>query len=414
MKSTDVIISGGGIPGLTLGIWLAKSGLSVALCDPSPLMSVDKIKPSGRTVALMESSLSVLAQAELLEKIEDKSEDLKTLSIVDGDFRADFHSKEIGLKRFGQNVQNSLLQAYAADEFRTLPNTRLIQDKLSGFEILENGVSATLSNGEKLSAKLLVGADGRNSFVREQSNIETWQHDYDQIALTGLIEHTKSHKNASTEFHFSGGPFTIVPLQGKKCSFVWMEKTQDAKKILTYSKPQIEKIMQERTQGLVGDISLVGALESYPIKIMKAKELVSDRVALIAEAAHVVSPIGAQGMNLSLRDVASLADAVLGAARLGLDIGSKAVLKKYQDERFLDIGLRIAGTDVLNRSVSANNNFIKALKNFGLKATRNIPPLRSVLMNEAWAPQVSFTQGLLSDFETRATVSTSTRAAPAA
>lgn len=414
MKSTDVIISGGGIPGLTLGILLAEAGLSVALCDPSPLMSAKDIKPSGRTVALMEGSLSVLARAGLLEKVENQSEDLKTLAIVDDEFHAEFHSSEIGQNRFGQNVQNSLLQAYAADKFRSLKDGYLIQDKLSDFQISENGVSATLSNGEKLSAKLLIGADGRNSFVREKSNIGVWQHDYEQMALTGLIEHTKSHKNASTEFHFSGGPFTIVPMQGKKCSFVWMEKMADAKKILTYTKPQIEKIMQDRTKGLVGDISLVSSLDSFPIKIQKSNELTANRVALIAEAAHVLSPIGAQGMNLSLRDVASLVDAILHAARLGLDIGAPSVLKKYADERYLDIQLRIAGTDALNRSVAAGNSFIRSLKNMGLKAARNIPPLRSVLVHEALAPQVSFTQAMLSDLDTRATVKTSTRAAPAA
>lgn len=414
MKSTDVIISGGGIPGLTLGILLAKAGLDTVLCDPSLLISPDKIPLSGRTTALMEGSLSVLDKAGLLEKIETLSEDLKILSIVDQDFRVDFKCKEIGLPRFGQNVQNNLLQAHAAELYRSLKHTKLLQDKIVNFDFFESGIVAEFSNGERISAKLLVGADGRNSFVRQHSNIDIWQHDYKQIALTGLISHTKSHKNASTEFHFSGGPFTLVPMQDNKCSFVWMEKTEDAKRILTHSKFQIEDIMQARSQGLVGEITLLSPLESFPIKIQKSNTLIAKRVALIAEAAHVLSPIGAQGMNLSLRDVVSLTDVILNAAKLGLDFGAHNTLKAYEKERFLDIGLRVAGTDVLNRSVATENNFINRLKKLGLATAQNIAPLRSILVHEALAPHISFTQDILSALDTRATVNTSTRAAPAA
>lgn len=414
MKSTDVIISGGGIPGLTLGILLAKAGLDVVLCDPSPLLAADNIQLSGRTSALMESSLAVLDKAGLLEKVEHLSEDLKILSVVDQQDRADFESREIGMARFGQNIQNSLLQAHAADTFRALKNARLVQDKITHFEISDTDVTAEFSNGEVITAKLLIGADGRNSPVRKGVNIEVWEHDYNQMALTGVIAHTKSHRNASTEFHFSGGPFTLVPMQDNKCSFVWMEKTEDANKMLQLSKQDIESIMQKHSQNIVGDITLVTGIAGFPIKIQNARAITANRVALIAEAAHVLSPIGAQGMNLSLRDVACLSDTVINAARLGLDFGTKTVLKTYQDERFIDISLRVAGTDALNRSVATESGLIKNLKRLGFKAAANIGPLRSILVHEALAPKASLAQDILSALETRATVKTSTRAAPTA
>ncbi len=414
MKSTDVIISGGGIPGFTLGILLARAGFEVVLCDPAPLKDPAGFPPSGRTTALMESSLDILGSAGLLEKIEDISQDLKILSIVDPKYHADFKCGEIGLTRFGQNVQNNILQAYAGAEFAKLANARLIQGTLVSFETTPSGASVEFSNGETIRCKLLVGADGRNSAVRKGANIEVWEHDYDQIALTGIIKHTKPHNNASTEFHFSGGPFTIVPMQDNKCSFVWMEKTVDAKRYTSCTKQEIESVFNNRTNGFVGEITLESPLESYPIKIQKSKKLVAERVALIAEAAHVLSPIGAQGMNLSLRDVASLANVITNAARLGLDFGSSTILKKYEDERFLDISMRVMGTDALNRSVATENSFLSGLRRLGFKAATNLPPLRALLVREGLSPRVSLAQDIVSGLETRATVRTSTREAPAA
>ncbi len=414
MKSTDVIISGGGVPGLSLGLILAKAGLDVVVCDPSPLVKPENITLSGRTIALMESSLAVLDKAGILEKVVDTATDLKTLSVVDGDFRSDFSSSEIDMPRFGQNIAVGLMQAHAAELLLQEPSANLLQDKITDFEVNKNIVQAHLSNGEIISAKLLIGADGRNSIVRKNSNIDIWEHDYEQMALTGVIEHSKSHNNSSTEFHFSGGPFTFVPMKGNQCSFVWMEKTEDAKRILKLSKPEIEAIMQERSQNIVGKISLATSIDTFPIKIQNTKSLVGDRIALMAEAAHVLSPIGAQGMNLSLRDVACLADVILNAARIGIDFGSKQTLKKYQDERFVDISLRIAGTDALNRSVATDSTLLKKLKILGFKAASNITPLRSLLVHEALAPTSSLSQAILSALETRATVKTSTRAAPAA
>ena len=414
MKSTDVIISGGGIPGLTLGILLVQAGLKVAVCDPSPLIDLEKIALSGRTIAVMENSLDILRRAGIAQKIEAESEELKTLSVVDEKFQADFHSREIGMDRFGQNVQLTSMQAHAASIFKSLPGALLIQDKLETFDVSDTGVQTILSNGEKLSAKILIGADGRNSLVRKNSGIEIWEHDYKQNALTGVISHTKSHKQASTEFHYAGGPFTLVPMKNNMCSFVWMEKTPDAERISKLSKSEIEALMQKKSRDIVGNVSLITPLSSHPIKIQKAKRFAAKRVALIAEAAHVLSPIGAQGLNLSLRDVAVLFESILNSARLGLDIGSAATLKPYETERFTDISMRVAGTDALNRTVATDNNFLNGLRRLGFKAATNIAPLRSLLMHEALAPTHSILQDIVPDFATRATVKTSTRAAPAA
>ena len=414
MKSTDVLISGGGIPGLTLGLLLARAGLDVTLCDPSALIAPENVNLSGRTIALMEGSLDVLDQAGLLEKVEALSEDLKILSIVDGDVRADFRSGDIGLSRFGQNIQNTLLQAHAAEAFSKAKNARLIQTTLSDFDVSPSGVTAKLANGEIIHAKLLVGADGRMSTVRTKSHIDIREHDYEQYALTGVVKHTKPHHQNSVEFHYSGGPFTVVPMKDQMCSFVWMEKSDDAKRIAALSRSEIEAVFQERSTGILGDIALATDVKSFPIRIQKANKLTAPRVALIAEAAHVLSPIGAQGMNLSLRDVSSLAHVIIKQARVGLDIGSSAALDAYEADRALDIAIRVAGTDALNRSVMTQSTLIGMLKKLGFRAASNLPPLKAILTRQALAPQFSLVQDILSGLETRATVKTSTRPAPAA
>jgi len=414
MKSTDVIISGGGVPGLSMALLLAKAGLSVIIADPAPPVPPGKVGLSSRTVALMEGSLGILDNAGLLEKVENESEDLRILSIADRDFRADFASHEIGMKRFGQNIQISLLQAHAASECAKTRGVTLLQATLTEFKTSGDTVTACFSDGTKYTAKLLIGADGRNSMVRRTSGIDLWEHDYGQSALTGVVTHTKPHHYNSIEFHYSGGPFTFVPMKENRCAFVWMEKTPDAQTFLKKTKTEIEAVLQARSQNVYGSVKLLTPLECYPIKIQKAKRLVAERVALIAEAAHVISPIGAQGLNLSLRDVASLSAKIIQAARLGLDIGGGMVLKSYEDDRLLDLNLRIAGTDILNRVVATENSFLSKLRRLGFKAVADINPLRLLMVRESLAPHHSLTQEMLSGLTTRATVKTSTRDAPAA
>ncbi len=414
MKATDVIISGGGIPGFTLALLLVRAGLDVTVCDPVDFPPPEDIKLSGRTAALMEGSLEILDRAGLLEKVTGGAQDLKVLAISDNGKRHDFSSREIGMSRFGQNIQNSMLQAHAAQEFKRVRGGHFIRGSLTNIAADDGKVTATFSNGESCSAQLVVGADGRESFVRKAAGIGVWEHDYGQTALTGVVRHAKPHHSTSTEFHYSGGPFTVVPMKGDMSSFVWMEKTADAQRIAALPKEGIEALFLQKSGGLLGDIELATPVSSFPIKIQKAHKIMGRRMALIAEAAHVLSPIGAQGLNLSLRDIAALYDLIVEAARLGLDCGSNAVLRKYEAARQADIGMRVAGTDMLNRSVATENSFIATIRRLGFRAAADIPPLRAFLVREGLSPGTSFAQAMLSGLETRATVKTSTRAAPAA
>lgn len=408
MKTRDVIISGGGIPGLTLGCLLAQAGLEVCVIDPATLPSPEAVKPTGRTSALMEDSLAILDQAGLWSKVEAQSTDLRHLAIIDKVQHATFSSDEIDKPRFGSNIVNGLLLAHAAATFKALPTATLIHSTVRDFQIETSGVVVELANGDTLKAPLLVGADGRNSIVRIASGIVSREHDYDQMALTALLSHTKPHHHTSTEFHRPGGPFTLVPMPGNSSSLVWLDRRDTIEQMLRLNKKDLELRIQDLSQNLLGEITLQTSPEAWPLKVMQAKSYTAPRAVLIAESAHVLSPIGAQGLNLSLRDVKALATTLLHARSCGLDIGSPAVLKKYAATRDMDISLRVAGSHLFNEIVATHSPTLSSLRELGLRIVSSVTPLRKLAMQEGLTSDQSIHQSSASGRTTRAKVKTST------
>ncbi|MDB5491823.1 MAG: 2-octaprenyl-6-methoxyphenol hydroxylase [Micavibrio sp.] len=378
-QACDVLISGGGIPGLTLSALLAGLGLTVIVVDPNPPAPVKDLKPDGRTAALMAGSVNILKAANLWGKSETYGAPLETLRIIESaTARVDFAASDIGQPYFGINMPNAILRSLISGDVTTGEIHAIAADDV--------GLTATLDNGNVIRTRLLVGADGRDSKTRFLCNIGVWERDYGQRAITCLIDHTKPHENISTEFHRPGGPFTIVPLPGNQSSIVWVEYNEDADTFLKLSRQNFEQALQDRTEGLVGKIILATNPASWPLKALRAKSLVAPRTALIAEAAHVLHPLGAQGLNLSLRDVAALAEEIADAARNGLDIGSHNVLKAYEFRRKADVLTRLFGTDSLNRMVSNDLSLLKTLRGACLKTINAIKPLRDFAMNEGIVP----------------------------
>ena len=391
--SHDVIISGGGTPGLTLSLLLAQAGMDVALIDPSPLSSFKITKADGRTSALMQSSIRTLTRAGAWDICAPHGAPLEILRIIDDStggkrqqIETDFPSRDIGLEYFGVNMPNNILRAILAMAAVKAKNITLYDGlSLKKFETDDFGVTIMLSNGKNIRGSVLIGADGRHSPVRETAGIPCWQHEYGQTAITCLIEHSGSHDNISTEFHRPGGPFTLVPMPGNVSSVVWVEKTDDADAFMRMNKPSFVQSLQDRTCNRLGKIKIASDPQACPLTALRAQNMVAKRVALIAESAHVLSPLGAQGLNLSLRDAASLADILIEAAQTGLDIGSQAVLKRYERQRRADVFLRSAGTDGLTRFVSHNNRPVHELRRAGLKTISMIEPLRLFAMQQGMA-----------------------------
>lgn len=392
-KNTDLLIIGGGLAGMSLAAILGRAGVRVSVADPHPAPKLRDTKPSGRTVALMESSLNILRAAGIGDVIDEYGTPLQTMRIIDDSIPGqdtitrDFEAQELGMERFGMNLPNSILRAALYEQTENLPNVTLhIPGSLRDFISEGGSIRATLEDGTAISARLLVGADGRASLVRSLSGIEHRKHEYGQSAVTCIINHSRSHNYTATEFHRPGGPLALVPMPGNQSSVVWVVPEEKANELLALSRDAFTQTLQDRTDNLLGGITLDTPPEAWPLMSMKALKLSAPRTALIAEAAHVMSPITAQGLNLSLRDVAALAETVMDALRLGLDPGSAAALRDFEKRRRPDIGSRVAGVDFMNKIVSNERLPLRDLRRAGLKVISGIPALRHQAMRHGLAP----------------------------
>ena len=381
MHETEVFISGGGIAGLTLALKLAKSGLTVAFADPIKPTSLDKHQIGTRTCAVMSPLLPLLSDIGVLEDIEAYSAPLYHLKIIDKDRSAHFSAKEIGEEQFSLNIPNNILKRTLIDLVQKEKNIVCLFDcSASDFKNKDGFIEITLSNKDIYTSKLLVGADGYRSIVRENLGIKTNIHDYGQSAHTCRLSHTKSHENISTETYYEDGPFTLVPLQGNTSSLVWLERQENAEKTLKLSRDSFLKKLQAKSNNILGTLSLLDGPDTHPIKSMIANQLYGERAVLIAEAAHALSPVGAQGLNTSLRDIQTLADLIISQRKLGLDIGASALCQTYEKQRFPDIKARFSAIHSLNKTVASQNNLIQTLRGSALSLVNDNQALRKLAL----------------------------------
>lgn len=393
----DVLISGGGVAGLALAALLGRAGLSVTVIDkglaPEPF---DRVRPTGRTVALMRSSIALLERTGAWARCAGQGGFLRTMRLIDDSRigflpprRVEFHAQEIGLDYFSMNMPNAPLRAALAGVVQVLPGVRFLSGTgLKDFSVQPFGVAARLDSGASVFARLLIGADGGRSAVREGAGIGARERSYGQSAITCVISHTMPHGDVSTEFHRPSGPFALVPLPGNRSSVVWVEPEARAAEIMKLERDDFIRALVRKADGILGEIHLETPPESWPLRVLRAERLTAPRVALVAEAAHVMSPITAQGLNLSLRDVGVLADTLIGSARAGMDVGSRAVLDIYENARLRDVRTRVVGTDILNRLVSNNKTVFWLARQAGYAALDACGPLRRLAIRQGLAPSV--------------------------
>jgi 2-octaprenyl-6-methoxyphenol hydroxylase len=394
-NQTDILIAGGGVAGLSLGLLLGQAGLRITIIEPYPPSALSDVKPSGRTVALMNGSLNVVRACDgVWDRIEPLTCRMEGMRIRDisralkEPIELDFPASDIGLEQFGYNIPNGALRAALYDAVIAQEHISILNAKLADYQTLPTGVEASLEDGESLQARMIVGADGRGSKVRDIAGIDVTRKAYDQAAMTFIINHSHAHENVSTEFHKQHGPLALVPLPGNQSSVVWVESKARTEELLALSKGAFEDALMDKTDRILGGVTLETERESWPLCTIKAKALTAPRMALIAEAAHVMSPITAQGLNLSLRDVAALAESIVDAARLGVDIGSQSVLSAYEKRRGLDIDTRVFGVDHMNRMVSSEAKVMKDLRRLGLKTLEAVPAIKTLSMHVGLAPQM--------------------------
>ncbi len=381
-KNTDILVCGAGATGLVATLALRSLGLQV--------MVVGKLdtQRTARTVALLDGSVRLLKNLNVFPLLLPYAAALRTMRLVDATgalFRAptvEFQASEIGLHAFGWNIENADL----ADQLRPLVEDHLIDDQVVGFECEGACVAAACATGQTISARLLIAADGRHSPARAAAGIGTREWDYPQVALTAILRHRLPHEDASTEFHTRQGPFTLVPLPdkpGPRSSLVWMMSPAYARHLRRLDAAALAAAIEGRSHSILGEIALERQTSVFPMAGLRVDRLTAPRVALVGEAAHVFPPIGAQGLNLGLRDVAHLVDCIEAGAG---DPGSASVLAAYAARRRADITLRTGAVDLLNRSLLSGFPPVDAVRSAALVALSAVAPLRRSLMRAGVMP----------------------------
>ena len=386
--TADVAIVGGGPAGLTAAIALAAAGVETVLVARTPAAD-------HRTTALLAGSVTAIKTLGAWERCRDHAAPLKVMRIVDDTSRlirapeVSFAASEIELEAFGYNIANHHLLAALNARADALGLLTRIADEAHAVETGEHTVSIKLKTGRRVAAKMAIGADGRHSLCRAAAGIETDGSTYPQTALTFNLRHTRPHHDTSTEFHTASGPFTLVPLPGDRSSLVCVVEPGEAGRIGALDDAALAAEIEQRSHSILGKIEIEEGRGEFPLAIETARQFARTRIALIGEAAHRIPPIGAQGLNLGLRDAATIAELVVAARRAGADLGAPDLLARYDAARRADIGSRAIVVDLLNRTLLSDFLPIQGARGLGLFLIDRIGPLRRAVLREGVAPSAS-------------------------
>jgi len=384
--SFDVAVVGGGPAGLSAAIALAQAGASTVL--------VARRAPyaDNRTTALLGGSVDFLDGLGVWQDCRDKAAALKTMRLVDDTGRlirapeVRFDAGEIGREMFGYNIDNRTLVESLEQHAAACPGlTRIAEDAESVVPDAES-VTIRMVSGRLVTARLAVGADGRHSLCREAAGISVRRRELGQTALTFNITHARPHHGASTEFHTPHGPCVFVPLSGDRCSVVWVAAPKEAERMFALDDEALSAAAEKQSHSILGRVHVEPGRHMFPLSIERPHRYADRRIALVGEAAHVVPPIGAQGLNLGLRDAMDIADIVGKAMTAGEDVGAPLVLTRYAAARRADILSRTFAIDIANRSLLSDLLPMQSLRAAGMHVIGAIGPLRRLAMREGLAP----------------------------
>ena len=384
---TGILISGGGIAGLIAAAAFGSAGHAVTCVDPAPPITDEAAEGADlRSTAFLQPSIAALSAAGLWQHLAPHATPLQVMRIIDAGGKLsqarltrEFDAAEISEQPFGWNLPNWLLKREISARLAELPNVRFLPGTgTAGLLAREGETLVTLSDGSRMRARLVIGADGRNSPVRQALGIGTRTLRYGQKALAFAVTHERPHGNVSTEIHRSGGPFTLVPLpdrDGKPSSaVVWMERGTETARLRALPREDFAAELNRRSAGVLGELTQATRLTEWPIISQIADRFTGPRTALIAEAAHVVPPIGAQGLNMSLADLRTLVELSAG------DPGGAASLAAYEHRRRPEAMARLLGIDALNRASMISARPLRDLRAATLGSLYAVAPLRRIMM----------------------------------
>jgi len=389
-QQTDVLISGGGVAGLAAAAAFGSAGFSVICVDPTaPVTRAEDDGADLRTTAILQPSVAVLQAAGVWERLAPQAAALQVMRIIDAggpepDPRVmkEFDAADISDAPFGWNLPNWLLRREMVARLADLPNVEFRAGlATSRLTTRETSALVTLSDGGRVEARLLVAADGRDSPMRQALGVGVTRFRYGQKALAFAVTHPLPHANVSTEIHRTGGPFTLVPLPDRDglpaSAVVWMHEGPEILRLAALPVAAFEAEMTARSCHILGPLTLVSRRSVWPIIGQIADRMAGERTALMAEAAHVLPPIGAQGLNMSLADLGCLIGLATASPRT---LGDTAMLDAYHRRRHLEVEMRVRGIDLLNRASMVGGQALRDLRAGALDALYTVAPVRKTLM----------------------------------
>jgi 2-octaprenyl-6-methoxyphenol hydroxylase len=392
----ELVIAGGGLNGMLLAVACAGAGLSTIVVDRQDPAAMAADSFDGRTSAIAYGSRLVFDGIGLWPQIAGEAEPIREIRVADDNSPLFLHYDHRELAPgtdnnrtdnnapLGYIVENRVLRRALMARAATLPSLKLLAPQtVAAMQASETGAVVLLGDGARLRTRLVVGADGQNSPLRQAAGIRTVEWRYQQTGIVTTVAHQHPHGGIAVEHFLPAGPFAILPMTGNRSSIVWTEHAALAPRLLALPDAAFARELRARFGDFLGAIEPIGPRWAYPLALMQAERYVARRLALIGEAAHVIHPIAGQGLNIGIRDIAALAELIVDARRLGLDIGDPAGLDAYQRWRRADALLLAAVTDGLNRLFSNTIPPVRLARDLGLATVNRLPPLKRLLMRHA-------------------------------
>ena len=394
-QDVEIAIGGGGLIGSLMAVALARAlgeTAPIAIFDPAPRFAPASDDP--RAYALSAASRHMLEVLGIWDDVATEAQPIREIRITDTSLGAAVRQT---LLSYNNEIEDELTGAPAPASW-IVPNAALAEATqaavlaqrgvrrvvapIEAFKTVD-GAMRLVVDGAPVSARLLIAADGGNSRLRARAGIRTVRTGHNQSAIVAVVSHARPHDGVAVQHFLPGGPFAILPMTGNRSCVTWSETATEARRIMALDDAGFLAELDKRFGGQLGRLELAGGRRAFPLETQVARSLTAERFALIGDAARKVHPIGGQGLNLGIRDIAALAECIADGVRIGLDVADPSILERYERWRRFDAVPSAAAFAGLNRLFSSDFALLRSAREFGLGVVDRLPGLKRRLVTEA-------------------------------